>query len=462
MSPDRRPMSFVLGRTLRRQWWVVLVLGLLAAGLAVAPNLTKAAEWQSTARVAVSDQAPRSAQEATALIASVRAVATSTRVVANALQATGLERDAATVAANNVAVNGLGASPIATVTVSDRDPDAARRLTAALTEQIVAEFTNQQTSGLQQLTNDLDKRIEQAQGVRARLVASFGALPTSKQRADLAELDAELNDLRSQRAAAARQLAGASQAYEIDPAGAPTKQQSPAIADGLLAFVIGALVGLALIAVRELIRPSIRGADELAMHFDAPVLGHLTEQRTDVAGLARVRQVAAQVALVAARGDVERVVVVGEPDESLVSEISVAVTQLLSVTSRQNGKAATVATPAEAQVRPRPVAAAAGGKGSSRPVAVTSVPRPAGAQKPPTTPVVEVVAPSRQLTFGTLDEFETPLLIASQRRVGVLVMTPGRISTKVLQPIEELLGATGWPVLGVLTYEPTSASKDDE
>lgn len=462
MSGERvaTPMGSIVGRTLRRQWWVVLLLGAVGAGLGVAPHLSDAPSWASSARVSVSDQAPRSAQEAAALVASVRAVATSTSVVAASLSAAHVTRDPVLTAQNNVDVVGLGTSPIATLSVTDNDPVAARRIAQALTDEVVAAFTSQQTSGLLQLTKDLDTRIQQTQSARARLVASLGALPTSKQRADLAELDAELNDLRTQRAAAARQLAGASQAHVVDPAGAAVEQPSPKIADGVLGFVIGALIGLALVAIRELIRPSIRGADELATRFDVPVLGHLADEKADVVGLAHLRQVAAQVTLAAGRQGIERVVVVGRPDEELVSEISVALTQLVSVATRQNGRPTTVTLPSGSSGG-RAVVSALPAKGSSGKASVTRVPRPATATKDVPAPAEATAPEPRVLSLGLLDDFETPLLIASQRAVGILVMTPQRIRMSALRPIDDLVSATGWPVIGVLTYVPGASLKDE-
>ena len=98
----------VVSRVLRRQWWVLVFCALAAVGVAVVPDLSHKALYESTARLSVSDEAPRSAQEAAAQISSVRAVATSTGVVADALQSAHIDRDATRVARDDVSVSGLG------------------------------------------------------------------------------------------------------------------------------------------------------------------------------------------------------------------------------------------------------------------------------------------------------------------------------------------------------------------
>jgi hypothetical protein len=41
---------------------------------------------------------------------------------------------------------------------------------------------------------------------------------------------------------------------------------------------------------------------------------------------------------------------------------------------------------------------------------------------------------------------------------AAVVLSPTRIKAHELHHVQELLGALGWPVLGLLTYEPTRRS----
>ena len=334
----------------------------------------------------------------------------------------------------------------------DGDRAAARRIAQALSEEVVTEFSDQQTKGLLQLTKDLDTRIVNAQSVRARLLASLGDQPTTKQRADLAELDAELTDLRAQRAAAARTLAGASSARLVDAAGVAEPAPSSMVPDAALALVLGGLLGLALVAARELARPSVRGADELAAHFGVPVLGHFSTKEDDVAELARTRQVAARVFAAATRAGIERVVVVGEPDVDRVTEIAVAMAQLYSVSLRTDRLVASA---------PARTTSAVGSSASAATYRTT--PPGAKEQRPPQPrggPAPRSVNGSGAPTMGVLDEFETPLLMTSRRSVGVVVMTPEHVRSASLRPVEELVTATNWPVIGVITHRRDRSSPE--
>ena len=354
-------------------------------------------------------------------------------VVAKALAASGLHRSASSVARDSVKVIGLGTSPVVALTVQDSSPGAARALAQALANQVVVEL-GRPRAVLERQQAELQSSITGLRTLRQEQVAGAASLLSPKVSAELAGLDAQISSLGDQLVAVESQLGATLEPLVVDKAGPASQLHSSRIPDAALAGVLGLVVGLAIAATRESLRPTVVGVSSLSRLFDAPALGTV-DQRDGVRLGLSLSRLATRVGIAARRVDTNVVALAGPIPEQQLADLAYELDYLLGgnpqsrvlhdVAAGQSG--ARAAGAGERQADPRRIRAT----GPDR---------------------RQAAAPSwESVRVLPCDDLALSLMGREDQRVGVLVVAPRSTPRDGLLHVEDVINTTGWPLIGVVT-----------
>ena len=406
----------VVGRVLGRH--KVLVTVCVVLGLLVALGLQWGHKplYAASARLVIGTQDATSSAQAQALADTVHALATGTTTVAAALDQIGVDRNPVTVANDHVQVQALGSSAVVELTVTDRDSKVAVELAGALAQEVVDTRIEGAQAAVTQTLSDLDTQIASLQGqikstdaAAAALAPQIGsAVPTVANQAR-----AERDQLAAQSLALSGQLdvllaqRGNIQAASVDkptaavvdtPTAPALRVPGRLLADLAIGALLGLLIGIALAAVLESLRPSVVGRSALARSIHAPVLAELSGA-PDSWGVPEVAEAAMHVEMAAAGADVRRVELIGGDRRTdldhLAQSIGAAAPRI--IVSHVDSRAARGAGSAQSQGSAR--------RGISR---------------------------------------------DANGRHGLVVVVPSAIRLSELDRIKDFVAISGWPLLGVI------------
>ena len=419
----------------------------LVAGLALV--LHSPATHTATSRILLASSTAQSAQEADAVAAQARAIATSRAIVAAAITAAEVKRDATEVATKQVQVSALGTSPVVDVSVSDVDPAVALAMDNALAAGVVTFINQVGEAGTPVVLKQMQDQMAAYGKQLAALEAQQKLAPTN------ITLQNQVTSVRG----LLTTLAGDYDHLLVDAAVKSTARSvSEAVAAKatprhipqrlVLAGLLGLVVGLLAAAVAWLIRPRFAGEPALREVLGAPVLGRLPVP-WDEAALARV---ARGVTAAAARAGVS-IVVLADPTESPEAElvaraldgaVSGSPAPLVNVSADGSFIAGGVG-PGDAATRARWAPRDAfiqqdagqrledrSGGGEQGSVHLD------GAEGILDGPWLRVVAPTDELSLD-------PSLPR-----GLAFLAPGIVSRAEVEASRDLADATGWPVLGLV------------
>ena len=253
--------------TLRRGAPLVLVTAAIVTLLAVALSLRQQSLYTATADVFISSQ-PNSNNNAVGALAFLSS--DPERVLATQAAVARIPE----VAALAVKHGPTGVSPsellgsstvtsdpnadVLSFSVTDPDPDMARRLANAYAGGFVAYRRQQDTSSLRQARSELDKRM-------ADLRAS-GAGPSDP---TLGKLLQDSQRLRT------RELLQQSNSSIGNPAAGAAKIQPRPVRDGFLGAFLGLALGIGLVFVRNALNTRVRSASEIEERLGIPLLGRV-------------------------------------------------------------------------------------------------------------------------------------------------------------------------------------------
>jgi capsular polysaccharide biosynthesis protein len=427
----------VAARLLRR-YWAILVAAVLLPVLAVGVyTLRQPPTYLAHARVVASDQIPKSAAEATAVVSEVRAYATSRDVVSRAVDASGVDRDPDAVL-KQVTVSGLGSSPVAQITVGDRTASGAQKITAALASQVATSLDTNRIGGLPDALKAIDTQLTDLATKRAPLaVEAQNNSKDATAQSRLAGIDRLISDLSGDRNRLSEEAAATGHAKVVQSAHRPSGPESTGLWQRAgLAALLGLVIGLLIAAITETVRPTVPGAQRVGRLLGVPLLGKVESDPAVLADLAR------RVRLAARRAGAETVV--------------------LTTTSRTDLSAELVDRIEAAVLRPAPVAARV-----AMPVS------PGGRREPEGTRdfTSVTVGNSDSITDGhrlatlsrTLDGLKTaaPELrrvcaldeldpSAEAGAIGLVVVSGAITRLTSVHAVRDMLTASGWPLLGVL------------
>ncbi|TDC59132.1 hypothetical protein E1200_32475 [Actinomadura sp. GC306] len=436
-----------------RSYWVLLT------AMTVLP-LTLVALWMSgrePAAVAHARlQAGGAAADAAAgeagasvLVSQVKAFATSESLLTEVLREQRVDRSARKVA-KAVEVTGLGTSNVVELSVKDRDPGVAQRLTDAIAIKVVRQLTHSGQDAIRAQLDEIDERIgklEDKLGPLARRAG--GPAPDIAAANERERVQSELSGLRSNRSDLLTQLTAAGSASVVQHA-VPAPRTDPTVMMAAIAGLAGLVGGVLIAVVAEMVRPTIPGQRRVARRLGVPLLGWADRGPAQLADLGR------RVRLAAKKEDVGRVTLVGAPGPlppSLVSAVASAVygdeTRPVRTASAY-GTAHRGASENAEDAGDGPSLNSDGPGGRSG----TSVVRSGGgtalmATKPGEVSPSETTQPVAVRRACHVHAFED-IDPGADDTVGVVVVV-GRVTTVAgLETVRDLVAASGWPLLGVV------------
>ncbi|MCW2614763.1 MAG: hypothetical protein JWN08_1757 [Frankiales bacterium] len=440
-----------------RTWLVPVVLCVLLPALIVLGlSAGRPTDYAASVRITTSDTVNKSNVEAEARVSTVRALATTPSIVARSLAAVDVDRDAQKVAAQDVTVELLGVSTVATIQVTDHDPRSAVLVANGLADTLVAHLTGlscDRGAVLQALDAAIDRRKEDRIAVETRLATLAADNPlASSLRALDEDLSAQLARLEVERLDAASRTCGAGVSV-LD-----RSSRAPAVPSTLPHdLVLAGLLGLGLagsgLAAWELARPSVGGPLQLARLLRAPVLG-VVGRRASGSERRRRQALVVSVCLAARKHGSERVLLVGGRRPGDLAHVLEALrsADLLGVSQQETSQRPEPhprkAPPGKTVVRIRSKVAS----GAAHPVVMPAPAASAVQDEAPYAPPAAAPPPSADaLPVPVFAVADPAALLASDwatDRTSVLVVAASGQSRSSLRTVEDLVALSGWPVLG--------------
>ena len=404
----------VIGRIFGRHKKLIaaLILAGLLAGLAI--HLDDAPQYSASARLVLDTSDPEDQAQSGVIADTTRAIASGPSLIRNALEKIGVRRDATELAKRHVRVQALGSSGVMQLSVTDSDPKVAVALANAIAAAVirtrlqvtagqaatVVRSLDQQLTRLQQEISDLDARIDQAGGA-----AGSGQLV--RRREAIAQ---RMSQMESERASVETTRALRPRAAVLDPA-SPPAQQLPGrrLPDLVLGGLLGLLLGVGAAALVESLRPTLVGRTAIARGTEAPVLAELVgppQRRGNRHGwvAADVAEAAMHVELVAVAAGVQQVRLMALDRQVDLSNLVQILGDSLKTATVQQADMPTAR-------RRRP-----GARAGLEPEAV----QPEG----------------------------------DGGRIGLVLVAPTVLKLADLDPVKDFLTISGWPLLGVIVYQP--------
>jgi capsular polysaccharide biosynthesis protein len=216
-------------------------------------------------------------EEAAAMVDTAEAIVTSPGDVESALSELSVDRNPARIV-DQISVESVGVSGVLVLSVADTDPDVATALANSLAEQLVASRRELLIGPLEERLAQLDDELaavgEDIDTITSR--SENGGTDIDTLRLQLDEALSRQSDIRDQRDSLSDTLDATPRPALLDPATAPGRPEPSGLkADLLVAGLLGLILGVALAAVIEALRPSIVSGDALARVLGAPVLGRV-------------------------------------------------------------------------------------------------------------------------------------------------------------------------------------------
>jgi hypothetical protein len=240
----------------------------------------------------------------------------------------------------------------------------------------------------------------------------------------LAGVDTLIADLSSDRNRLSEELAAAGNASIVATPNVPTHPNSNGMTQKLtLAAILGLVAGLMIAALAETVRPTVSGASRLGRLLAVPLLGRLEANPSVLQALGR------RVRLAARKAGASRIVVTsasGKPvPEWAIDRLNSVVMQPL-----HGFDLVGVDTVSSANS-----AAFAGGRQNATGAGFTEFD--------------EADDDAPLFAVSTLEDLTSEDESAA---IGVLVLAGGSTNANAVHGIRDLLGASGWPLLGVVAH----------
>lgn len=389
-----------LHRIVRGHWILILLCVYLPVAGAVAYVQRSPELYEAVGRVQLGSDLAASNVQADASSERALGIATSPGVVRRALDKAGVKADAGAFAKDHVDVRRVGVSPVIEIAVSDPSAERAATMARSITDDVL-EFSNAGDRATESATlKALDDSITKLSKSRDDLIPRLAtASPNNvlKLQAEINAIQSTLTEQQRQRSELALATVSRSSAVLLDAARAPTVPMPRKTAQiGVLAGLLGLLTGLGLAAARETIRPTLHTPRAISYAVNLPVVGHVPGRHTTTPAFVTATGKAA-----------DRIALIG---------LGHGATKTLLIPVRESD-----------DVWARVIA--------------------------------DVLSP-----HGGATNHRLPCVVVDGQWVdpgsspAAVVLSPTRIKASELHHVQELLGALGWPVLGLLTYDPTRRS----
>jgi capsular polysaccharide biosynthesis protein len=289
---------------------ICLVAGVIG-GLTLA--LQDKPEHQASVLFTMGSPDPPSAEVATVLADTARGIATGPELVGQAIAKAGASRDEKAVAAA-ISIQTMGSSGVVMLSVTDRAPGMAVRLANALASAVVSTraqlIQNSKASSIQ----GLDQQEASTQAQIRQVNAQIEQLSAQESPLAIAKLSAlegrltSLQDLATQIAVQRNNLQSqlGPQPKVIDKAASAVGVHGRQLDNALLGGLVGLVLGIAIAAGREVMRPSLVGPMAVSRAIGAPLLGEMNTS-PDTWTLASLPNAGSYIELAANAKDVQEV-----------------------------------------------------------------------------------------------------------------------------------------------------------
>jgi capsular polysaccharide biosynthesis protein len=421
---------------LLRQYWVLLIICVAVPVVAVSFLTSRQpAMYASSARIITGSVVPQSSAAADAVASQVEALATGRTAVAQALQSAGADRNLGDFIGNDIAVSGLGSSQVIDLTVTDRSPRVAQKVSRVLAAEVVGSINNVGQSGLRAALTANDQEIVRLSQRRAVMAGQSAAQPRNQQlQAQLAGLDQVIANFTGDRSRLLIQAGTLGLATVIDEPALQSRPESKAAVQKLgLAGLLGLVAGILIASIAETVRPTVPGARRVSRRLGVPALGQLSGADMDGARTPAVGEMALRFRLAAAHADLSTIALVDIDGKRELAALAAGLMQSLQAPSADGG------VPGQAGLT-------GWANGSQR-------------RDPDDQPTLAGVGPSvlvkpRAAVTGSAALQVYPLgqmnWVAGTRQVGIIVLSGPVARVSRITALEDLSRSSGWPIVGVV------------
>jgi len=455
-NEDHVELNEAVQRILRRHAALVLVCLMAALGMVAFLHRNDQRMYTSLARVALDGPVPKSSAESTALADTARAVTTSQDHITASLRKVRVNRDPVDIATHRLSVRALGSSNVVELSVTDPDRKVAKALANALAADLVDTRVAARRADRKQIQTQLDRQIgdltRRIAAVDVQLDKLNRTIVSSSSRTEVAAVENASSVLRSRRENLVQEktaLGAERLRLPADDSASLTPRivesaDLPLRADPTgwrtyfgLAALLGLVVGVGLAAVIETFRPTLMGPRALARAVDAPVLSVLPDHPERVDGFDSTMLVA-RLHLAAGRAGVETVVVLpGGPSFDVPAFL------------RLLGRAQTASIVRAVDVT-REEVLAIDRQGHAKTLTEQTV-----------DPNVDEPGISKRLSWVRVSDFNAARQAEGATPMGLVLVAPTVLKKAQLEPLNDLLEVTGWPLLGVIPYRRRTLGNHD-
>ncbi len=260
-----------------RHWRLILGVVAVTMMIPVILYLIREDTYLAFTRMSTGSEAT-SSQEAEAWVDAARGVVTSPVQVADALDELSVERDPERVAEQKVDVESVGISGVLVLSVSDSDPQVAKALANSLSQRYIQSRREPVIDPLEERLAELDAELAAANKTIDSIDASSESDPAIAyaRLVALEEAHQRRSDISSEQRELNATLLSTPKPELIDAATTPSGPESARLfADLMVAGLLGLIIGVAVAAVVEALRPTIIGRDSLARVLGTPLLGEV-------------------------------------------------------------------------------------------------------------------------------------------------------------------------------------------
>ena len=420
---------------LLRQYWLLLVICVAVPLVAISFVTSKQpAVYAASARIITGSVVPQSSAAADAVASQVEALATGRTAVAEALQSAGADRNLSNFIGNNIAVSGLGSSQVIDLTVTDRSPQVAQKVSKVLAAEVVGSINNVGQSGLRAALTANDQEIVRLSQRRAVMAGRAAAQPQNQQaQAQLAGLDQVIANFTGDRSRLLIQAGTLGLATVIDQPALPARPESKAAVQKLgLAGLLGLVAGILIASIAETVRPTVPGARRVSRRLSVPALGQLSGADLNGQSTPALGELALRCRLAAAHADLRTIALVDIDGKRELGALAGELTQSLQVSLADAG--------------PGRSGLAGRANGSQRRDA-DNEPTLAGVS-----PSVLVKARSADTGHPGLQVFPLGQMtwVTGTTQVGIIVLSGPVARVSRITALEDLSRSSGWPIVGVV------------
>jgi capsular polysaccharide biosynthesis protein len=419
---------------LLRQYWALLVICVAVPLVAISYITAKQpAMYSAGARIITGSVVPQSSAAADAVASQVQAIATGRTAAAQALRASGADRNLNNFISNNISVSGLGSSQVIDLTVTDRSPQVAQKVARVLAAEVVGSLNNVGQSGLRAALTANDQEIVRLSQRRAIMAKQFETQPHNQQlQSQLAGLDQVIANFTGDRSRLLIQAGTLGLATVIDPPALPSRPQSKATVQKLgLAGLLGLVAGILIATVAETLRPTVPGAPRVSRRLGVPTLGRLSNEDLNGEGTPALGEMALRLRLVAAHSDLRTIALVDVDGRRELAALAAGLAQFLQVSSPEGAAARFVLDGAAGHQR---------WNSDGEPTLVGVSP---SVLVKPRDPVTE----NQVLRVYPLGQMKW---VAGMTQVGIVVLSGPVARVSRITALQDLSASSGWPIVGVI------------